>query len=158
MLIVWLCIYGGASGEWNNVVVLRAVNLNIIVLGQDVQFVQVREPSCSDGTSVYSCARNGGNVLFWMFELTGSFVTPIRPSSEAVTSVNVGSAAVTLNRTSLTDSTVTITATISYFDAVRLNGTYMDCNGKKLYINANLPSKYFLYAIITHGTVELFLP
>ena len=103
----------------------------------------MREPSCSDGTSVYSCSRNGGTVLFWMFELTGSFVTAIRPLSEAVTTVNVGSAVVTLTRTS-DKTSINVTATISYPDTVILNGTYIDCNGERLYINANLPSKYFL--------------
>ena len=63
-----------------------------MVLGQ---FVQVREPSYSDWTSVYSCARNNGLVAYWMFELTGSFVTSIRSTSSGnVRIVNVGSAVV----------------------------------------------------------------
>ena len=109
------------------------------------QFVQVREPSCSDGTSVYYCARNYGLVAHWMFELTGNFITSIRSTSSGnVKIVNVGSAVVTLTRTLVTNNSINVTATISYSDAVILNGTYMECNGNKLYIYANLPSKYFL--------------
>ena len=108
------------------------------VLGQ---FLQVREPSCFDGTSVYSCARNDGTVLPWKFELTGSFTTLILASSGDVTTVNVGSAVVTLTRTVVPDTSINVTATISYSDTVILNGTYMDCNGEKLLIYSNLPSK-----------------
>ena len=79
-----------------------------------------------------------------MFELTGRS-TLIRPRSGAVTTaVNVGSAVVNITITSVTDTSINVTATISYSDAVILNGTYMNCNGEKLYIIAKLPSKYFL--------------
>ena len=115
-----------------------------ILLGQ---FVQIREPSCSDGTSVYHCSRNDGLVLNLEFELTG-VTTLIRPTSGAVTTVDVGSAVVTLTRISVTDTSINVTATISYSDTVILNGTYMDCNGEKLYISASLPSKYFLFRLV----------
>ena len=50
--------------------------------------------------------------------------TLIRPGDEAMSTVNVGSAEVTLTRTSVTDTSINVTATISYSDAVILNGTY----------------------------------
>ena len=81
-----------------------------------------------------------------MFELTGRS-TLIRQRSGAVTAVNVGSAVVSITITSVTDTSINVTATISYSDTVILNGTYMDCNGERLYINAKLPSKYFLQYI-----------
>ena len=59
-----LWIYGGVASELRSMVVLLCVELIAMVLGQ---FVQVSEPSCSDGTSVYSCARNNGLVAHWMF-------------------------------------------------------------------------------------------
>ena len=141
-MIVMLWIYGGVAGKLRSMVVLLCVEPIAMVLGQ---FVQVRKPSCSDGTSVYYCARNNGLVVHWMFEPTGYFVTSIRSThSGNVRIVNVGSAVVTLTRTLVTNNSINVTATIPYSDAVILNGTYMDCNGNKLYINANLPSKYFL--------------
>ena len=65
-----------------------------------------------------------------------------------MTTVNVGYAAVTLSRISVTDTYINATATISYSNAVILNGTYLDCNGERLYISANLPSKYFLFKLV----------
>ena len=85
--------------------------------------------------------RNDGTVLPWKFELTGSFITIIRSSSGDVTTVNVGSAVVTLTRTLVPDTSINVTATISYSDVVILNGTYLDCNGEKLFIYSNLPSR-----------------
>ena len=61
------------------------------------------------------------------------------------TAVNVGSAVVNITIKSVTNTSINVSATLSYSDAVILNGTYMACNGKKLYINAQLPSKYFLH-------------
>ena len=61
-----------------------------------------------------------------------------------MTTINVGPAVVTVTRTALTYTSVNFTVTISYYDTVILNGTYMECNGDRLYINASLPSKYFL--------------
>ena len=122
-----------------------------ILLGQ---FVQIREPSCSDGTSVYHCSRSNGLVLNWEFELTGA-TTLIRPRDEAVRTINVGSAVVTLTRTSVTDTSINVTATISYSDTVILNGTYMDCNGEKLYISDNLPSKYFLFRLVYKINIDI---
>ena len=82
-----------------------------------------------------------------MFELTGGS-TLIRPGDEAMRTVNVGSAEVTLTWASVTDTSINVTATISYSDAVILNGTYIDCNGEKLYINANLPSECILFRLV----------
>ena len=65
-----------------------------------------------------------------------------------MTTVNVGSAVVTLTRTSATDTSTNVTATVFYSHAVILNGTYMDCIGERLYISANLPSKYFLFRLV----------
>ena len=143
-MIVMFWIYGGVAGELRSMVVLQCVEPIAMVLGQ---FVQERHPSCSDGTSVYNCARNNGLVSHWTFELTGNFITSIRSTSFGnVKIVDVGSAVVTLTRTSVTSNSINVTATLSYSDAVILNGTYMDCNGEKLYIKANLPGKYFLIA------------
>ena len=118
----------------HNIVIFRRT---CILLGQ---FVQNRKPSCSDGTSVYYCSRSDGTVSNWRFELTSS-PTVIPSRDAAVTTVNVGSAVVTLTRITQTDTTVNVTATISYSDTVLLNGIYMECNGDRLHISANLPSK-----------------
>ena len=58
-----------------------------------------------------------------------------------MTTLTVGSAVVTLTRTVVPDTSINVTATISYSDTVILNGTYRDCNGEKLFIYPNLPSK-----------------
>ena len=80
-----------------------------------------------------------------MFELTGRF-TLIHQRSGAVTAaVNVGSPTVNTTITSVTNTSINVTANMSYSDAVILNVIYMDCNGEKLYINAKLLSKYFLH-------------
>ena len=73
--------------------------------------------------------------------MTGSTITLIRSTSEVVRTVSVGSAVVTLTRTFVTYNSINDTATISYSDAVILNGTYIDCNGEKLFIYSNSPSK-----------------
>ena len=73
--------------------------------------------------------------------MTGSTITLIRSTSEVVRTVSVGSAVVTLTRTFVTYNSINVTATISYSDAVILNGSYIDCNGEKLFIYSNSPSK-----------------
>ena len=52
--------------------------------------------------------------------------------------VNVGSSMVTLALVSRTTNSINATATISYSDAVRLNGTWIDCDGTKLIIAVKL--------------------
>ena len=88
-----------------------------LILGQ---FVQVREPACFDGTSAYTCVRNDGTLLPWKCELTGSLTTLIRASSGDVTTINVGSAVVTLTCTVVPDTSINVTATIPYSDTVIL--------------------------------------
>jgi len=108
------------------------------------QFTQVRDPSCSDGISVYSCARNDGLLLNWRFEGTEVSRT-VRGSPGEVTVIPVGSSVVNVTINSvgnISDPYISVTANISYYDAVRLNGTRMECNGDSMYIRASLPSKY----------------
>ena len=73
-----------------------------------------------------------------------------------MTTINVGPAVVTVTRTALTYTSVNFTVTISFSDAVVLNGTYMECNGDRLYISANLPSKYFLFRLSVYTIMMLF--
>ena len=87
---------------------------------------------------VYFCARNGAHFTTWDFERwTGS--SPIFfDGSSASMVVNVGPSMVTLELVSLTANSINVTATISYSDAVRLNGTWIDCDVNKLNIAVEL--------------------
>ena len=80
-----------------------------------------------------------------MFEVTGSTITLICSTSEVVRTVSVGSTVVTLTLTFVTYNSINVTAILSYSDAVVLNGTYIDCNGEKLFIYSNLPSKLLFF-------------
>ena len=112
--------------------------LRLILKGQ---LVQMGEPSCTDGTSTYHCTRNDRSVSVWRFQPSGVDITLLGSSSPRVSTVKVGSARVTLIITAWSANSINITATISYSDAVELNGTRMDCNGNELYINVGLTSK-----------------
>ena len=69
--------------------------------------------------------------------------------SSASITVNVGSSMVTLALVSQTANSINVTATISYSDAVRLNGTWIDCAGTRLNIDVDLLSKYHFHKIFT---------
>jgi len=73
--------------------------------------------------------------------------------SEEVTVINVGSSVVNVTINSVTDTSINATATISYFDAVRLNGTRI--NGHSLYITVSLPSKLFVCFFVFHYNSSL---
>ena len=76
--------------------------------------MQIKEPTCSDGTYVYCCFRNGITISNWRLELTESFVTVICSRDAAVTTVNSGNAVVALNCETVTEATSNVTATMLF--------------------------------------------
>ena len=111
------------------------------------QFVQIRQPSCEDGNLVYFCARNGAVFTSWQFERPTVMSPIFFDGSSASLTVNVGSSMVTLALVSRTANSINVTATISYSDAVRLNGTWFVCEGTRLDIAVDLLSKYHFHNI-----------
>ena len=94
---------------------------------------------------VYFCARNAAVFTTWDFEgRTGSSPIFFDGSSASMT-VNVGPSMVTLALVSRTANSINVTATISYSDALRLNGTWFDCDGTRLNIDVDLLSKYHFH-------------
>ena len=140
VLMVLLCICAGVSGETRNVIASLTMTSLCILLGQ-LQFVQIREPSCADGTLVYFCARNEGVFTTWHFELLAERSNVFFDGSPKLMMVDVGSSIVNLTLISQIGTFINVTATISYSDAVKLNGTWMECEDMRLSIIVNL-SKY----------------
>ena len=54
-----------------------------------------------------------------------------------------------LSLISKTAMSINVTATISYSDVIRLNGTWIDCDGARVNIGVQLLSKYNYCIIIT---------
>ena len=90
---------------------------------------------------MYFCARNDGVFTVWNFELLPEKSNLLYGESPEILAVNVGSSIVNLALISQIGTFINVTATISYSDAVKLNGTWMSCEGMRLNIIVNL-SKY----------------
>ena len=97
-----------------------------------------------DGTLVYFCARNDGVFTVWDFELLTERSNVFFDGSPDILVVNVGSSVVNLALISQMGTFINVTATISYSDAVKLNGTWLDCEGIRLNVIVNI-SKYCVY-------------
>ena len=97
-----------------------------------------------DGTLVYFCARNDGVFTVWDFELLTERSNVFFGGSPEILAVNVGSSVVNLALISQMGTFINVTATISYSDAIKLNGTWLDCEGMRLNIIVYI-SKYGIY-------------
>ena len=87
---------------------------------------------------VYFCARNDGVFTIWDFELLTGRSNVFFAGSPEMLAVSVGSSVVNLALISQIGTFINVTATISYSDAVKLNGTWMDCEGLRLNIIVNI--------------------
>ena len=97
------------------------------------QLILERGPSCSDGRLVYSCTRSDGFFLTWRFQPSGARIG-IR-TGDSPRTVPVGSSMVLLAVLPASGASFGATVTISYSDAVGLNGTTIRCGTDTLNIS-----------------------
>ena len=87
---------------------------------------------------MYFCARNNGVFTVWDFELQTERSSVFFGESPEILAVNVGSSVVNLTLISQNGTFINVTATISYSDAVKLNGTWLECENMRLNIMVNI--------------------
>ena len=133
-LLIFMWLFSTLNGNSFPVAIVMSIAIMLSTTGQ---FILERESSCSDGTSVYSCTTNTSFFITWRFPPSTDRQI-IANGDMSPQTVLVGSSTVLFTIIASSSSSISVTATISYSDAVGLNGTGIQCNTEDV-LTINVP-------------------